>query len=126
MKKILIVEDDPMLIEIYQKKFSQGGEFEVLVASTGTETEKKVFEEKPDLVLLDLVLPEQDGFDVLRKIRADKSLNSIKIIVFSNLSQQEEKQKAKELGADDFIVKSEFTPQQVVDKIKSYFSEKAK
>ena len=76
-----------------------------------------------DLVLLDLVLPEQDGFEVLEKVRAEKSLDKVKMIVFSNLSQQEEKQKAKDLGANDFIVKSELTPQQVVERVKGYFAE---
>lgn len=121
MKKILIVEDDPMLVEIYQKKFSQDGSFEVLTASSGSETEKKIFGEKPDLVLLDLVLPEQDGFEILEKVRKDKSLDGTKIIIFSNLSQPEDKEKAKNLGADDFFVKSDFTPQQVVEKVKKHF-----
>jgi len=67
---------------------------------------------------LDLVLPEQDGFELLEKIRRNKSLDKTKIIIFSNLSQPEEKDRAEELGADGFIVKSEFTPQQIVDKVK--------
>ena len=110
MNKILIVEDDPMLSEIYQKKFSQEGNFEVLTAISGSEAEKKIRREKPDLVLLDLVLPEKDGFEILKDLREDSSLDDIKIVIFSNLSQEEEQQKAKTLGANGFIAKSDFTP----------------
>lgn len=126
MKKVLIVEDDPMLVEIYEKKFSENSDFEVITASTGVETEKKVAQEKPDLVLLDLILPEEDGFQVLEKVRKTEPGKKAKIIVFSNLSQEEEKQKAMDLGADSFMVKSDFTPQQLVDKIKGFFSEQPK
>lgn len=117
-KKILIVEDDPMLSEIYQKKFSNEGGFEVITAVNGAETEEKIRKNKPDLVLLDLVLPEKDGFQILKEVKNDPSLNKIKIIIFSNLSQEEEQQKAKALGADGFIAKSDFTPQQIVAETK--------
>ncbi len=118
MKKILIVEDDPMLSEIYQKKFSQDGYFEVLTAVSGSEAEEKTKKNKPDLVLLDLVLPEKDGFQILKDLREDASLNDVKIVIFSNLSQEEEQQKAKTLGANGFIAKSDFTPQQIVVEVK--------
>ena len=123
MKKVLIVEDDPMLVEIYRKKFSEDHIFEIITASSGTETEKMVAQEKPDLILLDLILPEEDGFQVLEKVRKTEAGKDIKIIVFSNLSQEEEKEKAMNLGADDFMVKSDFTPQQIMDKIKELFDD---
>jgi two-component system alkaline phosphatase synthesis response regulator PhoP len=122
MKKILVVEDDPMLLEIYQKKFN-GGEFEVITATSGIEAEKKAAAEKPDLILLDLVLPEKDGLSVLKTIKEDNSLQGTKVVIFSNLSQEEEQQKAQSLGADGFIVKSEFTPQQLVDKVKEILAD---
>lgn len=108
-----------MLIEIYKKKFSEDEDFEVFTAGSGVETRKVAAREKPDLILLDLVLPEEDGFDVLKKIKNKGELSGTKIIVFSNLSQEEEKHKAKKLGADDFWVKSEYTPQEAVDKVKA-------
>ena len=123
MKKILIVEDDPMLSEIYNKKFTQDGFFEVLKAVSGGEAEEKIRKHRPDLVLLDLVLPEKDGFQILKEIREDSSLNSVKIIIFSNLSQEEEQQKAKTLGANGFIAKSDFTPQQIVVEVKKILGE---
>lgn len=117
MKKVLIVEDDPMLVEIYSKKFELSG-FEVSLANSGTEAISKAQEIHPDVILLDLVLPEMDGFGALKKIREDKSLDNTKIIISSNLSQEEERQKAEDLGANGFITKASFTPQEMVDKVR--------
>lgn len=117
MKKVLIVEDDPMLVEIYSKKFELSG-FEVSLASSGTEAISKAQEVHPDVILLDLVLPEIDGFGALKKIREDKSLDNTKIIISSNLSQEDERQKAEDLGANGFITKANFTPQEMVDKVR--------
>ena len=103
-----------MLSEIYQKKFEKDGSFEVILATSGTEAIKKAKEKKPDLILLDLVLPEMDGFDVLEELRKDSNLDSAKIIPFSNLSQEDNKKRLNKLGADGFISKSEHTPQQLV------------
>jgi len=122
MKKILIAEDDPMLLEIYQKKFN-GENFEIITATSGTEAENKTKTEKPDMILLDLVLPEKDGLSVLKAIREKESLRSTKVVIFSNLSQEEERQKAQALGADEFIVKSDFTPQQLVDRVKELLAD---
>ncbi len=123
MKKILIVEDDPMLAEIYQKKFKKNPNFKVIHASSGTEAQEKAKQEKPDLMLLDLVLPEMDGFDVLKAIRKDPSLDSIKIIPFSNLSQEDNQKKLEDLGANGFISKAEHTPQQLIDEVEKIFKE---
>lgn len=117
MYKVLIAEDDQMLSEIYQKKFESAG-FDVEIAKSGNETLKKIREFIPDLVMLDLVMPEKDGFDVLEKIKWDAKLKNTKVIVFSNLSQQEDIEKAEALGAEGFIVKSNFTPQEIVEKAK--------
>lgn len=116
MKKILIVEDDSMLGEIYERKFTQAG-YAVTIAASGIEGEKMAKMTDPDLVLLDLVLPEEDGFDILKRIKEDPSTNKIKVVIFSNLSQDEDKQKAAALGANGFIAKSDYTPQQVVDEV---------
>lgn len=117
MKKILIVEDDPMLVEIYSKKFTSKG-FEIDTAISGAEAEKKVKNGNFDLVLLDLVLPETDGFSVLKKIKEDPAISSTKVVVFSNLSQEEDKERASMLGADGFLTKSDYTPGEIVEHIK--------
>lgn len=122
MRKILIVEDDPMLSEIYQKKFSQAN-FEVSAAMSGSEAEEKAVKENPELMLLDLILPEEDGFDVLKKIKENPKTAPIKVVIFSNLSQEEDKEKANSLGADGFIAKSDFTPQQLVAEVSKFFSD---
>lgn len=119
MKKILLVEDDPMLIEIYKKKLVEAG-YEVETVESGLAAEKKVEQQKYDLMLLDLMIPDEDGFKVLEKVKKNKNTKELKIVVFSNLSQPEDMQKTRELGATDFIVKSNFTPQQIVEKVKDY------
>lgn len=111
-----------MLSEIYSRKFSDAG-FEVVMAASGTEAETKARSEKPGLMLLDLVLPEEDGFDVLKKLKSDESTKNIKIIIFSNLSQEEDKQRAESLGADGFIAKSDFTPHQIVEQVRKIIGE---
>jgi len=117
MKKVLIVEDDPMLSEVYQKKFEKNGKFKVINASSGLEAQEKAKKEIPDLILLDLVLPEVDGFDVLAALRKEPTLDDTKIVPFSNLSQEDNKKKLEELGADGFISKAEYTPSQLVAEI---------
>lgn len=124
MEKILIVEDDPMLIEIYQKKFSNDG-YEVITATTGAEVLKKIKSDKPELVLLDLVLPEEDGFDVLKKIKKNSQTRDVRVIIFSNLSQAEDKQKATTLGAEGFITKSDFTPKEMINEVRKIFKRKS-
>jgi len=125
MKKILIVEDDPMLFEIYKKKFSDEG-WDVKVATSGAEAEKIALKEKPAVVLLDLILPEEDGFEVLNKIKQSPSGKGTKVIVFSNLSQAEDQEKARQLGADGFLVKSDYTPSEIVDKVSELIGEDEK
>lgn len=126
MRKVLIVEDDSMLAEIYQKKFDRIGTFEVIRAASGVEAIEKAKTEVPDLILLDLVLPEMDGFDVLKSLRSIKKLDSTKIIPFSNLSLEDNRKKLEELGADGFISKSEHTPQQLVVEVEKIFQSMGK
>lgn len=117
-KKILIVEDYRFLREAMGKKLKEDG-FDVLEAVDGEEGLKKTKEEKPDLVLLDLVLPGIDGFDVLQKIKEDPLLTEVKVIVLSNLGQKEEIEKGMALGANDYLVKANFTPKEISEKAKT-------
>jgi len=117
MQKILIVEDDPFLSEMYSTKLVQEN-FEVDLAIDGKEAIKKARETKPDLILLDIVLPKMDGFEVLAEIKKDIELRNIQIIALTNLGQKEEVEKGLRLGADDYIVKAHFTPTEVINKIK--------
>jgi len=99
------------------KKLKEDG-FEVLEAADGEEGLKKTKDENPDLVLLDLILPGIGGFDVLAKIKEDATLNKVRVIVLSNLGQKEEIEKGMSLGANDYLVKANFTPKEISEKVK--------
>lgn len=117
MKKILLVEDDPFLIDIYKTRLGSEG-FDLSIAKEGEEALNLAEEKKPELVLLDIILPNIDGWGVLKKIREISGMKDSKIIVLSNLGQKEEVQKGLKLGADKYLIKSDFTPTQVVEEIK--------
>ena len=118
MKKILIIEDDKFLRELISHKLSGEG-FAVSEAVDGEEGVKKTKEDNPDLVLLDLILPGIDGFEVLSKIKEDPKASSIPVIILSNLGQREEIEKGLKLGAVDYLIKAHFTPGEIIEKIKS-------
>jgi DNA-binding response OmpR family regulator len=119
--KILIIEDNPDLVEMYNLKFRNEG-FEVFTAKDGEEGINKVVEKKPDIILLDLLMPNMNGFEVLKTIKDNTEMN-VKIIVLSNLGQQSQIDKAYELGATYYMVKANFTPAEVVDKVKELAGE---
>ncbi len=116
MKRIIIVEDDPMIMEIYHKKFSDSG-FEVLTANGGEGALSLAEKEKTDAILLDLIMPKMDGFEVVKKLREGICGPETKIIIFSNLSQREDRDKAMKLGADGFIIKSDYSPTELVKEV---------
>jgi DNA-binding response OmpR family regulator len=117
MKTILLVEDDPFLIDIYSEKFKKAG-FEVEAAADGEVILKKIREQKPDLIVLDLVLPHIDGWEILRQIKEDNNLNKIPVVLFSNLGQRADIDKGLKLGAIKYLIKSQYTPSEVVEEIK--------
>jgi len=117
-KTILIVEDDKFLRELISRKLSGEG-FDALEAVDGEEGIKKIKEGKPDLVLLDLILPGIDGFEVLARLREDPKISSIPVIILSNLGQREEVEKGLKLGAIDYLIKAHFTPGEIIEKIKN-------
>lgn len=116
MRKVLVVEDDSFLQGLEVSKLHKEG-YEVSSASTGDEGMEKIFESDLDLILLDLILPKFDGFDILKKVKSEENLKNIPVIVFSNLSEEKDIKKAKELGAIDFMVKSNFTLDELVEHI---------
>ena len=115
--KVLLVEDDPPMVKMYSTKLKMEG-FEVEIAYDGEEGLKKVEEWKPDLVVLDLMIPKMGGMDVLREIRNDPKIKKVPVLILSNLSQEQDIQLAKQLGVKEFLIKANFTPGQVVEKIK--------
>ncbi|MFH0955780.1 MAG: response regulator [Candidatus Falkowbacteria bacterium] len=118
--KVLLVEDDSFLRDICYKKLKKEG-FNVMAAANGEEAIKKVDEFRPAIVLLDIILPAMDGFEVLKEIRShkEKTIKNVPVIMLTNLGQEEDNRKALDLGANDSLVKAHFTTEEIVDKITS-------
>lgn len=119
MAKILVIEDDKFLRDLLSRKLKEE-KFQIVTAIDGEEGLKKVQEERPSLVLLDLILPGINGFDVLKKIKENPAISKISIIVLSNLGQKEDINRALKLGADDFLVKAHFTLDEITQRVKKY------
>jgi DNA-binding response OmpR family regulator len=117
-KKIVIIEDDPMMVEILSRKLANNN-FDVKIANDGKQGIDVVLKEKPDLIVLDLLLPEIDGFQVMETIRTSKDGNVAKtpVLVVSNLWSQENIQRLTPLGIIDYMVKSKFTSEEILAKI---------
>ena len=120
-KKVLIVEDDSFLLEMYSSKLEMAN-FEVLIATNGEEALEKMKFHKPDLVFLDLLMPQKKGFEVLREKSTEDDIKNIPVIVLTNLSQKEQIEECYKLGAKDFLIKAYFIPAEVIKKIKNLIS----
>lgn len=117
-KKILIVEDDKFLRELISQKLQKEG-YDITEAVDGEEGVKKSRDSKPDLILLDLILPGIDGFEVLSRVKEDAESKSVPVIILSNLGQKEDVERGMKLGAVDFLIKAHFTPGEIIEKIKT-------
>jgi len=120
-ENILIIEDDKFLRELISRKLINEG-FKIDEAVDGEEGLKKLQETKPDLILLDLILPGFDGFEILERMKDNPSTSSIPVLILSNLGQRDEIERGLKLGAVDFLVKAHFTPEEIVGKIKAVLS----
>ncbi|OWK26704.1 MAG: hypothetical protein US76_02690 [Parcubacteria group bacterium GW2011_GWA2_38_13b] len=116
MPKILLVEDDQFIAQLYSEKFSKF-HYETEVVRDGFEALEILKKYKPDLILLDIVMPKMDGFEFLAHIKRDDLLKKILVLMFTNLSDKADIEKAKSLGAESYIIKSHFTPAEVVDRV---------
>ena len=125
MSKILLIEDDKFLRELIIQKLGKEG-FDVSEAPEGESGLLKMKEERPDLVLLDLILPGIDGFEVLSRMKKDTELGSIPVIILSNLGQKDDVQKGMDLGAEDYLIKAHFTPGEIVEKIRATLKTESK
>jgi len=120
-KKILIIEDEKILLELLRKKLTDEN-YEVSIARNGEEGLKTMRKIKPDLILLDIVMPKIDGFGVMEAMSKDEKLKNIPIIIVSNSGQPVELDRAQKLGAKDWLVKTEFDPLEVVEKVKKHIN----
>jgi len=122
-ENILIIEDDKFLRELISRKLINES-FKIEEAIDGEEGLKKLQEIKPDLILLDLILPGLDGFEVLERMKDNPGTSMIPVLILSNLGQKDEIERGLKLGAVDFLVKAHFTPEEIVDKVKEILSKK--
>lgn len=122
--KILIVEDDAFLAGIYANKFDKEG-FNVQLAIDGEMGLKLAQTSHPDIMLLDILLPKLDGFEVLEKLKADNATQNIPVILLTNLGQKEDIDKGLKLGATDYLIKAHFMPAETVEKVKKVLAQKA-
>ncbi len=117
MKKILLIEDDSFLSNIYSTKLKEEG-ISVEIAFDGEEAIRKIKENKPDLVLLDIILPGMSGWDVLKEIRKNKKLDDVKIIILSNIDQDKEINEDDSLKVSKHLVKAYYTPSEIIKEVK--------
>jgi DNA-binding response OmpR family regulator len=115
--QILLVEDDTFLADIYKKKFEMEG-FKISISDNGEKALVDIKKKKPDIVLLDVLLPKLDGFAVLEKLKKDAEVKDVPVILLTNLGQKDEVEKGLEMGAVDYLIKAHFKPSEIVDKVK--------
>lgn len=119
--KILLAEDDKFLSRAYKDGLEEAG-FEVVIAFDGEAAIEKIRSEKPDLVLLDLIMPVKNGFEVLGDMAVDDTLKKIPVIILSNLSQESDVERGKALGAVDYLVKADYSLRAVVEKVTEHIA----
>lgn len=120
-KRVLIVEDEEMLSTMYKVKFENEG-FEVFTASDGAAGLELAQKELPDLILLDIIMPKIEGFAVLKKLKENQKTKPIPVVMLTNLGQDEDVTRGKELDAAGYLIKANNTPSEVVNKVKGYLS----
>ena len=118
-KTILLIEDETLLAEMYQEKFSQAG-FKVIWTQEAEGGLIIIKKEKIDLVILDILLPRENGIFFLEKIKKDPKMSSVPVIAFSNYDDPTTRRRALDLGAKDYLIKTNYTPKQIIDTIKKY------
>lgn len=123
--KIAIVEDESILLKVLEEKFSKAN-FDVVIAKDGEVAMPVIKKSMPELIILDLILPKKDGFEVLKELKADPELKTIPVVVLSNLGQDEDIKRALQLGAEDYLVKTQHPINEVVDKVKKTLIKRGK
>lgn len=120
--KVLLIEDEKELLELYKLKLSLD-DYDVYTAQTGQEGLKRAWTDQPDLIFLDIKMPEMDGFEVLKQLRENHKTKDVPVIILSNFDEQEMIEKGLSLGANEYLVKSTFTPDEVSKKVDDWVGE---
>lgn len=115
--KVLLVEDEPMIVEMYKLRLEEDG-YEVLTTDKGSEALAMAKEQKPDAILLDVMLPEIDGFTILQGLKDQSATKKIPVLMLTNLGQESDQLKGEQLGAEGYFIKSQHTPAEVLNEIK--------
>jgi DNA-binding response OmpR family regulator len=115
--KILLVEDDPMIVEMYRLRLEEE-HYQVFTTDKGSEALEIARREKPAIILLDVILPEVDGFNILQSIKSDTDISQIPVLLLTNLGQESDREKGQQLGAADYFIKAQHTPVDIIRKIK--------
>ncbi len=116
-KKILIIEDEEIISGLLERKLTREG-YSVVITTNGIDGLAKMREDRPDMVLLDIIMPKMGGFEVMEEMNKDEELKDIPVIVVSNSGQPVEIDRIKKMGAKDWLIKTEFDPQEVLEKVK--------
>jgi PleD family two-component response regulator len=122
--KIVLADDEKFIARAYTEGLTRAG-FEVTSCPDGLDALEQVKKIRPDIVLLDLIMPGMTGFEVLKAMKEDPTLKDIPVLILSNLSQATDQDEAKSLGAEEFVIKSEVSLEEVVNKVKSFFNRTA-
>ncbi len=121
-KKILIIEDEKMLAEMYYDRFNYEG-FDVYSAFDAEEGMDMVKKIRPDLILLDILLPRENGTDFLERLRKEKDVGDTKVIAYSNYDEEKSKERARKLGAKEYLIKTNYTPKEVLAIVRKHIEE---
>ena len=120
--KVLLIEDEKEVAELYRLKLSLDG-YTVITAENGEEGLEKAFSEKPELIFLDIKMPKMDGFEALKKLRSSEKTKNVPILILSNFDEQDLIEKGMTLGANEYLIKSQFTPEGISKKIKDWLGD---
>ena len=121
--KILLVDDDEFLLDMYSTKFREAG-FDIDIASSGEAALEKIRKNQYHVILLDIIMPVLDGFEVLQQMKKENLISKSVVVILSNLGQKEDIERGMFLGATDYVIKAHFTPREVVEKVKSHLPKK--
>ncbi|HEX7456245.1 MAG TPA: response regulator [Candidatus Nanoarchaeia archaeon] len=119
---VLLIEDEKEVAELYKLKLTLDG-YEVVIAEGGQEGLDKAFKLKPELIFLDIKMPEMDGFEVLKKLRESQETKDTPVVILSNFDEQDMVEKGLTLGANEYLIKSQFTPEEISSKVRDWVGE---
>lgn len=120
--RVLLIEDEKEVAELYKLKLTLDG-YEVMIAEGGQEGLDKAFKYNPELIFLDIKMPEMDGFEVLKELRKTPKTKDTPVVVLSNFDEQDLIEKGLTLGASEYLIKSQFTPEAISNKVKDWVKE---